>query len=73
MSPFGLVGCQSFVTLDGSRFLPAAAGVAEWSIQVPVSLSLAGSALYQQALVLDPAAAGGGAVSNAGTALVGIH
>jgi hypothetical protein len=73
LSAFGFVGCQSFVTLDSSRFVPAAAGVAEWSIQVPVALSLAGFTLYQQALVLDPAAAGGGAVSNAGTAVVGIR
>jgi len=73
LTPFGLTGCASFVTFDSSRFVPATAGVAEWSIQIPINASLTGLQLFQQALVFDGAAAGGAVVSNAGAATVGIR
>jgi hypothetical protein len=73
LAPVGLPGCASFVTLDSSQFVLASGGIAEWSIQIPLSMALAGWALYQQALVLDPSTTGGAVVSNAGTATVGIR
>jgi hypothetical protein len=73
LTPFGLTGCLSFVTFDSSRFVPASAGVAEWSIQIPINASLTGLQLFQQALVFDGTAPGGAVVSNAGAATVGIR
>jgi hypothetical protein len=73
LAPYGLPGCASFVTLDSSQFVLANAGVAEWSIGIPLNMALAGWSLYQQALVLDPASAGSAVVSNAATATVGIR
>jgi len=73
LAPYGLPGCASFVTLDSSQFVLANAGVAEWSIGIPLNMALAGWSLYQQAFVLDPASAGAAVVSNAGTATVGIR
>jgi hypothetical protein len=73
LAPFGMAGCASYVTLDSSQFVLATAGIAEWSIQIPANMALAGWLLYQQALVLDPASPGGAVVSNAASATVGIR
>jgi hypothetical protein len=54
LTPFGLPGCSSFVTLDSSRFIVGSGGIAEWSIQVPLNAGLTGVELFQQAVVLAP-------------------
>jgi len=73
LAPFGFVGCRSFVTLDSAAFLAGAAGFAEWSIQIPVDPVFANVVFHQQALVFDLGAVGGGAVSNAGTVVIGVR
>lgn len=71
LTSFGLPGCTGYVRVDASVLLGHAAGTASHDIPIPGGLD--GVTFYQQGLSLDPAAGNalGGAVSNAGTAVIG--
>lgn len=73
LAPFGLPGCDTWVTLDESVFLPVVAGTATRTLSVPNSTALAGLHVFEQAAVVDSAANGGAALSNAGEIVLGIR
>jgi len=66
-------GRGELTALDSAAFSPAVGGVVSWTLALPASVGLMGLHLYQQALVLDTAAAGSATVSNAIDMLVGMR
>ena len=73
LAPFGLPGCDTWVTLDESVFMPVVAGTATRTLTVPNATALAGLHVFEQAAVIDAAAPGGAALSNAGEIVLGIR
>ncbi|MCR9245589.1 MAG: kelch repeat-containing protein [bacterium] len=75
LDPFGMPGCNLFVTLLETQFrIASSAGVATWDLRIPNSPTFAGVELAQQVLVLDPGVnAAGAVVSNAARFVVGIR
>jgi hypothetical protein len=73
LGAFGMPGCASFITTDVATFGLANGDVASWTMTVPNDPALAGAHVYQQALVIDPLAAGGATVSNYVDVQVGIR
>lgn len=72
LAPFGMPGCVAYASADLFQVLPASAGTANWTWQVPNDQGLFGITFYQQGLSLDPAANPAGiAASNAGMATLG--
>ncbi|MEM7205977.1 MAG: hypothetical protein AAF628_37325 [Planctomycetota bacterium] len=60
----------------GMAYEPASGGFVvtgqvQWTLRLPNNFSLVGQKFYQQALHLGPAGLTGGAVSNAGEAMIG--
>ena len=74
LAPIGMVGCTLLVSIDWATFAPNVAGAAEWTLAVPVSASLVGASIQQQAFPLDAAANPFGlSASNALTATFGVR
>ncbi|MFO1077818.1 MAG: kelch repeat-containing protein [Planctomycetota bacterium] len=75
LAPYGMPGCDFAVQIAETRLAFAtAAGSADWSLAIPNSAGLAGVAIAQQVLVLDPGAnAAGAVVSSAGRFIIGIR
>lgn len=74
LAPFGMPGCDWFVSNDVPGLLFAnAAGVASWSLRVPNLPSLIGAIFYQQAFVVDAVNAAGAVVSNAAALHTGVR
>jgi hypothetical protein len=73
LAPLGLPGCDTWVTLDESVFVPVVAGTATRTFTVPNAAALAGLHVFEQAGVIDSAAPGGAALSNAGEIVLGIR
>jgi hypothetical protein len=73
LGAYGMPGCASYVTTDVVTFSLANGSVASWTMTVPNDTALAGAHVYQQALVIDPLAAGGATVSNYVDVQVGIR
>lgn len=61
---FGAPGCFGRVSPDATTFLIGAGNNASWSFSVPAAPALSGLRLFQQALVLDPAANPAGLVTS---------
>lgn len=68
-----MAGCTGLASVDAARLLLAAGGVATFGVPIPNDPVFAGLALFNQAFVLDPAAATaiGLTASNGGRAVVG--
>ena len=72
LTPLGMPGCQLHITPETTVLLAGANGRATASLQVPNTASLLGQHLFQQAIVLAPAAnAAGLVVSDSVRAVVG--
>lgn len=70
MAAFGAPGCFARVSSDANLFLIGAANAATWTFGVPNDPSMTGLVLYNQALVLDPAANALGAVASDATGMM---
>ena len=71
---FLMTGCSAFISPDFTFVLTNLGGSANWDLQVPMDRSLVGLTFYTQGMVLDPGAnLGGGVVSNAFEATIGIR
>jgi hypothetical protein len=73
LASYGMPGCFQFVDVAVAAFTIANGGLASWSIAVPNAAAIAGTSLFQQALVLDTVNAFGGVVSNAADLRTGIR
>jgi hypothetical protein len=73
LAVYGMPGCDGFVNPAAVQFSLIAGAIADWSIGIPLDPVLAGTQLFQQALVLDPVNPAGAVVSNAGEMVVGIR
>ena len=62
----GLPGCTLFVEVAVAETMVRTGTRADWTIDLPSDASLVGQDFWLQALVLDPMAHGGAALSNAG-------
>lgn len=72
LAPFGMPGCVAYASAELFVVVPAIAGTASWSWQVPNAPGLFGVAFHQQGLSLDAAANPAGLVtSNAATGTLG--
>jgi hypothetical protein len=71
---FGMPGCFGRVSLDATRVVYGTGNSASFSLTVPNNPALIGVTIFQQALVLDPAAGNpaGAVVSDAARATVGV-
>jgi hypothetical protein len=58
---------------DSVQFVPVAAGSAAYPIRIPYILQFAGLHLFEQVAVLDSAAPGGVALTNAAELVIGIR
>jgi hypothetical protein len=71
---FGMSGCNAYINPELSFGLVNLGGSASWDLDVPMDSSLVGLTFYVQGLVFDQGAnAGGGVVSNAIEATIGIR
>jgi hypothetical protein len=74
LAPFGMPGCDWFVSNDLPVFLFAdASGTASWSIAVPNLPASVGVVLFQQAFVLDAVNTAGAVTSNAAELRTGVR
>jgi len=72
LASLGMPGCNWHTSLDATMALVGQGGQAKWLLPIPDASSLVGIRFYNQAVVLDPAATGFGAVvSNAAEGVVG--
>ncbi|HEX5051748.1 MAG TPA: hypothetical protein VFZ65_08255 [Planctomycetota bacterium] len=72
LTPFGMPNCRSYTSADLLVVVPATAGSATWSFNLPLQGSLVGEAYYLQGITFDPGVnALGLAVSNAATLVIG--
>ena len=67
----GLPGCTLFVEVAVAETMVRTGALADWTIDLPSDASLVGQDFWLQALVLDPSANGGAALSNAGHGRIG--
>ncbi len=67
LGQLGAPGCQLLTSVEIQQPLTNGAGVAQWQLALPATVSLLGASFYQQALVLDPTANAFGAVFSNGT------
>lgn len=71
---FGMSGCNAYINPEFSFGLVNLGGSTCWELDVPMDSSLVGLTFYVQGLVFDQGAnAGGGVVSNAIEATIGIR
>jgi hypothetical protein len=72
LTPVGMTGCTSYVSVDITDPLPHTSGVAQWVLSIPPNPAIAGVEFFNQALSFDPAAGNpfGAVVSNAAKATV---
>jgi hypothetical protein len=72
LDTYGMPGCSSHVSMDGAYLLLGQNHKAKYRLPIPDSPGLLGLRFYNQAVVLDSAANGLGAVvSNAAEAVIG--
>ena len=72
LTPLGMPNCRLYTSADLIVTVPANAGVATWTWDVPNDQSLVGAALYLQGVTFDPGInAFSLAVANAATMVVG--
>lgn len=71
LGTMGLLGCHQYVSLDLPVPVVLQGGAASLDLVIPASLAPCGLRLYHQAVVLDPPAPGGFAVSRGARAIIG--
>ncbi|MEO6596192.1 MAG: hypothetical protein ABIP94_15700 [Planctomycetota bacterium] len=72
LTPFGMPNCRTYTSADLFVVVPATAGTATWSYNLPLQGSLVGKAFYLQGVTFEPGVnALGLAVSNAATLVIG--
>ena len=72
LAGFGMPGCSALVSGESLVLIPASAGAATWSTNLPGNAAFMGLSIYHQALSIDAAAnAAGFTVSNAHAGVVG--
>lgn len=67
----GLPGCTLFVEISVAESMSRSGSRATWSVDLPASAGLVGTEFWVQALVIDPGAPNGAALSNAGHGRIG--
>lgn len=74
LTMFGMPGCTLFVSDDALLGIGVTAGTALWQVSIPYDLQLLGASIFQQGLLLDPAATPLPLiVSNKGHGIIGLQ